>query len=273
MRRLNPTESQSKTMSPKKTSHTADMGALMTPANNLDMLVRESLRTKILGGDLEGGFHLSELKISKDYNVSRTPVREALCALAADGLVEMVPHRGAFVTHVPPHTKTDQLQAYGLYLGLAAKMAAEKANIEMLLDLENSFAFASEETMTPASQYGNTIVHALETVETIANSPTISESLGMLRRRASLNDVWQGQASQKQELNTQFTLLLAALKRKKADSAEKTMRQLVTLATNAWMMQRRASGKSATTSGENYAPMESATSNSTSKSGKTTAHA
>ena len=97
------------------------------PQGNLDSMVRESLRQKIISGELDGGFHLSELKISKEYNVSRTPVREALCALAADGLVEMVPHRGAFVAHAAPHSKTDQLTVYTLLMGLAAKMAAEKA--------------------------------------------------------------------------------------------------------------------------------------------------
>ena len=118
---------------------------MTTQHSNLDTMVRESLRDKILNGELDGGFHLSELKISKDYNVSRTPVREALCALAADGLVEMVPHRGAFVTHVPTSTKVDQLQSYSLFLGLAAKLAAEKASIEALMDLETAFAFTQDD--------------------------------------------------------------------------------------------------------------------------------
>lgn len=218
------------------------MTQLMNTTNNLDSVVRESLRNKILNGDLEGGFHLSELKISKDYNVSRTPVREALCALAADGLVEMVPHRGAFVTHVPPHTKTDQLQAYSLFMGLAAKLAAEKANIEMLLDLETAFSFASEEGQSAPDLYLASVEAALDMVEKIANSPTITEALNMLRRRTNLGDIWAFAHSQRKDLNNQFVLLLAALKRKKADAAEKTMRQLAIIATNAWLLQRRGSG-------------------------------
>ncbi len=224
----------------RRQGHT--MTQLMTTTNNLDSVVRESLRNKILAGELEGGFHLSELKISKDYNVSRTPVREALCALAADGLVEMVPHRGAFVTHVPPHTKTDQLQAYSLFMGLAAKLAAEKANIEMLLDLETAFSFASDETATAPDLYLASIESALDMVEKIANSPTVSEALNMLRRRTNLTDIWAFAHGQKKDLNNQFVLLLAALKRKKADAAEKTMRQLVLIATNAWLLQRRGTG-------------------------------
>jgi DNA-binding GntR family transcriptional regulator len=210
----------------------------MAQHNNLDTLVREGLRNKILSGEMEGGYHLSELKISKDYSVSRTPVREALCALAADGLVEMVPHRGAFVSHNPAQSKTDQLRAYGLFLGLAAKLAADNANIEMLMELETAFGFAQEGSISN-DQYLARLEAALDLLEKTAASPTVSEALNMLRRRAQLSEVWALGLSQKKELNNQFGLLLAALKRKKADAAEKTMRQLATLATNAYLAGNR----------------------------------
>ena len=147
---------------------------LMAHEGNLDTLVRESLRQKIMSGEMEGGYHLSELKISKDYSVSRTPVREALCALAADGLVEMVPHRGAFVTHSSTQSKTDQLRAYGLFTGLAAKLAAENANIEMLMDLETAFSFAQSDATMGADVYQNAVETALELLEKTASSAIVS---------------------------------------------------------------------------------------------------
>lgn len=220
------------------------MAQVNNAVNNLDTLVREALRTKIVNGDLEGGYHLSELKISKDYNVSRTPVREALCALAADGLVEMVPHRGAFVTHIPANTKTDQLHSYSLFLGLAAKLAAEKANIEMIMDLETAFSFATDGDMT-SDLYLNSIENALDMIEKTANSPTVSEAINMLRRRVNLTEIWAAGLTQRTEMNNQFTLLLAALKRKKADAAEKTMRQLATIATNAALASRKVAASAA----------------------------
>jgi DNA-binding GntR family transcriptional regulator len=210
----------------------------MAQHNNLDTLVREGLRSKILGGELEGGFHLSELKISKDYSVSRTPVREALCALAADGLVEMVPHRGAFVTHAPTQSKTDQLRAYGLFTGLAAKLAAENANIEMLLDLETAFSFAQGNSAS-SEQYLSQLEAALDMMEKTANSPSVTDAINMIKRRTNLTEMWAMSLGQRKELNNQFGLLVAALKRKKPDAAEKTMRQLVTLATNAYLANGR----------------------------------
>jgi len=216
------------------------MGKAMPQHNNLDAMVRESLRDKILNGDLDGGYHLSELKLSKEFSVSRTPVREALCALAADGLVEMVPHRGAFVTHVPASTKVDQLHSYSLFLGLAAKLAAEKASIESLLDLESALSFTQDESLD-GNAYLQGLEHALGLVEKTAASPTVSEAITMVKRRTNMEELWATAVGQRPELNTHFITLLGALKRKKGDAAEKTMRQLTLAAINSWMAARKIS--------------------------------
>jgi|GEM_PF-1485602 len=216
------------------------MGKPMTQHSNLDTMVRESLRDKILNGDLDGGYHLSELKISKDFSVSRTPVREALCALAADGLVEMVPHRGAFVTHVPASTKVDQLQSYGMFLGLAAKLAADKAGIESMMDLEAALAFTQDDSLDSQS-YLTALENALAGIEKMASSATISEAITMVKRRTNMGELWATALSQRKELNTHFITLLGALKRKKGDAAEKTMRQLTAVAINSWMAARKIS--------------------------------
>lgn len=215
------------------------------PQGNLDSMVRESLRQKIIAGELDGGFHLSELKISKEYNVSRTPVREALCALCADGLVEMVPHRGAFVAHAAPHSKTDQLTTYTLFMGLAAKQAAEKANIEMLMDLETAFAFTSGEGKISTANYITNLEAALDMVEKVANSPTLSEAIATIKRRTNMVEYFAHAGSQQAELNTQMNLLLTGLKRKKADSAEKSMRQITQQLANSYIASRRGAGSQA----------------------------
>jgi DNA-binding GntR family transcriptional regulator len=213
----------------------------MNQPGNLDAVVREALREKIISGTLEGGYHLSEIKISKDYNVSRTPVREALCALAADGLVEMVPHRGAFVSHIPSNTRFDQLQAYGMFLGLAAKMAAEKANMEMLMDLEGAFSFTEGQKTTSAESYQTSLTAALEMMERVANSPTVSEALNMIKRRNNMAEIWAATCApaMQKELNSQFAVLLTAFKRNKPDTAEKTMRQIGMMAVNSYQATKK----------------------------------
>lgn len=56
-----------------------------------------AVRELILGGELVAGTRLGESELAERLGVSRTPVREALGRLAAEGLVELVPHRGARV--------------------------------------------------------------------------------------------------------------------------------------------------------------------------------
>jgi DNA-binding GntR family transcriptional regulator len=84
------------------------------------------LRERILAGELEGGTRLHQENISEELGVSRTPVREALTRLAAEGLVELLPNRGARVAAV---TLADMQAAYQARLGLepfAARLAAER---------------------------------------------------------------------------------------------------------------------------------------------------
>lgn len=57
--------------------------------------VHQALREKILGGEIRGGEPLRQIAIARELGVSQIPVREALLRLAAEGLVDFIPHRGA----------------------------------------------------------------------------------------------------------------------------------------------------------------------------------
>ncbi|GIF25652.1 DNA-binding GntR family transcriptional regulator [Actinoplanes tereljensis] len=59
--------------------------------------VTQSLRDEIMSGAIASGTRLGEAELAVRLSVSRTPVREALSRLAAEGLVELTPHRGARV--------------------------------------------------------------------------------------------------------------------------------------------------------------------------------
>ncbi|MGY3867070.1 GntR family transcriptional regulator [Aeromonas bivalvium] len=65
-------------------------------------MVADSLRTRILRGDLPAGAPLRQDAIAKELAVSRIPVREALMQLEVQGLVKFEPHRGAVVTRLDP---------------------------------------------------------------------------------------------------------------------------------------------------------------------------
>ncbi|MHB2266044.1 GntR family transcriptional regulator [Aliihoeflea sp. PC F10.4] len=62
-------------------------------------LVREQLEQLIVEGAFSNGERLDEIKLSQRFNVSRTPLREAFQALAASGLIDLQPRRGAFMRY------------------------------------------------------------------------------------------------------------------------------------------------------------------------------
>ena len=195
---------------------------------NLDEKVREQLRSRIATGDLGAGAHLSELKLSKEYNVSRTPIREALCALAADGLVEMVPHRGAFVRTVNENQQWDQHFVYSQMMGICARMTAENAGIETLMDLETAIGFLSTNDMTAFMKASESIN---ELIVTTAGSETLSSVMTSVSRRMVSSPTWLSEESTEKmsSIKQEYTYLLGAMKRQKGDAAEKTMRGLMSM--------------------------------------------
>lgn len=70
-------------------------------------VVIEELRRRILDLSLEPGSSLAENELANELGVSRTPVREALILLAAEGLVEIYPQVGTFVSRIDPVAVAD----------------------------------------------------------------------------------------------------------------------------------------------------------------------
>jgi DNA-binding GntR family transcriptional regulator len=86
--------------------------------------VADRLRQRILARELEPGAWIDEKKISAEWGISRTPLREALKVLAAEGLVTMKLRRGAYVTEM---SERDVREAYQLLALLESDAAAELA--------------------------------------------------------------------------------------------------------------------------------------------------
>jgi DNA-binding GntR family transcriptional regulator len=98
--------------------------------------VAERLRAQIFSRELEPGAWIDEMKLAADYGISRTPLREALKVLAAEGLVAMRPRRGAYVAEM---SRDDVCQVYHLLALLEADAAGEvarRASAEQLAQLQ-----------------------------------------------------------------------------------------------------------------------------------------
>jgi DNA-binding GntR family transcriptional regulator len=97
--------------------------------------VTDRIRQLIVESHLQPGQRVPELEISRDLGVSRTPIREALKVLASEGLVELLPLRGAVVKTFSKKDATDMLELMALLEVFAAEKAckAEQKKIEAVL--------------------------------------------------------------------------------------------------------------------------------------------
>lgn len=92
--------------------------------------LRRSLEEMIVSGTLKPGERLDEMELAERFKVSRTPVREALKALAAVGLVEMGARQGLTVAAVSIGTLLEMFQLMAELEGLHARLAARRARQE-----------------------------------------------------------------------------------------------------------------------------------------------
>jgi DNA-binding GntR family transcriptional regulator len=79
-------------------NHNSKVGAAVKASEVVSVQIANSLRSKILNGDLMPGDRILQEEIAEEYQASRMPVREALLILVTDGLVEIVANSGAWVT-------------------------------------------------------------------------------------------------------------------------------------------------------------------------------
>ncbi len=99
--------------------------------------VAELLRQRIFSRELEPGSWIDELKIAEAYGISRTPLREALKVLAAEGLVTMKVRRGAYVTEVSERDLTDVYHLLSLLESDAAGVVAKTATEGQMRELQS----------------------------------------------------------------------------------------------------------------------------------------
>jgi DNA-binding GntR family transcriptional regulator len=98
--------------------------------------VAELLRQRIFRRELEPGSWIDEMKLAEEYGISRTPLREALKVLAAEGLVTMKVRRGAYVTEVSEKDLADVYHLLSLLESDAAGVVATSASDAQIAELQ-----------------------------------------------------------------------------------------------------------------------------------------
>ncbi len=101
-------------------------------------VIFESLRQAIIMGELKPGERLMEIQFAEKMGVSRTPVREAIRKLELEGLIIMIPRKGAHVAELSVKDIINVLEIRSSLEGLATKLAAQRINEEELKELKKT---------------------------------------------------------------------------------------------------------------------------------------
>ena len=101
-------------------------------------VVFNTLRRAILRGELKPGERLMEIQLANKLGVSRTPIREAIRKLELEGLVLMIPRRGAEVAEITEKNLRDVLEVRCALEELAVQLACDRMDAEGLVRLKEA---------------------------------------------------------------------------------------------------------------------------------------
>jgi DNA-binding GntR family transcriptional regulator len=160
------------------------LGARHSPLNKL---VADRIRERILAGEFQPGERLAEERLSEELGVSRMPVREALRALASEGIVTLEPRRGASVTVYTDEQIQELVEVRATLESLNAKLAAKRHDPKQIAELERILAAGSritEKTDPAVIQENNNQFHGA--LERIAANSVLMNIVRSLRDRTAL---------------------------------------------------------------------------------------
>lgn len=170
-----------------------DLGAVERRV--LHEAVADRLRELIIEGVLAPGAHLNERILCEQLQVSRTPLREAFRTLAGEGVIELMPNRGAVVATLSRDDLEHAFELMAALEGLAGELAAKRATpveVRRIRGLQADMAVAHSRRDLPGYYRINRAIHAL--IVGLAGNPMLTDShtrlnakLQAVRFRSNLN--------------------------------------------------------------------------------------
>ena len=189
--------------------------------------VADRLRAMIQAHELEAGEWIDEVKLTAELGISRTPLREALKVLVAEGLLRLEPRRGCFVNELSARDLDDIFPLMAMLEGRCAYEAARKVSDSDLLRLEPLHQQLKEHAaLGDIDQYyvSNAVIH--EAIQDLADNRWLSDLIDNLRKLLSLSRhkslAYPGRIH---ESCAEHLAIFAALKARDSDGAEALTRK------------------------------------------------
>jgi DNA-binding GntR family transcriptional regulator len=199
-------------------------------ANSLHAEVAAQLRERIFAGEWPGGTFLDEVKLAEEMRISRTPLREALKVLTAEGLVRHEPRRGCFVSEVTEQDLDEIFPVIALLEGRCAYEAAQKAtdaDMEALEELHGKLIRHAKAKRINDYYAANFAIH--EAIIALAGNRWLATVIGDLRKIVKLARLQQLHAPGRLEQSlSEHLAVFAALKARDAEGAEAAMKTHLT---------------------------------------------
>jgi DNA-binding GntR family transcriptional regulator len=198
--------------------------------NSLHDEVAAKLRGRIFDGALAPGSFIDELELCGEWAISRTPLREALKVLAAEGLVRHEPRRGCFVSQITERDLDEIFPVIALLEGRCAFEAASNATDADLVALEKLHErlnrCAKARRINDYYQ-ANFAIH--EAIITLADNRWLAQVIGDLRKIVKLARLQQLHAPGRLDQSlSEHMAVFAALKARDAEGADAAMRTHLT---------------------------------------------
>jgi DNA-binding GntR family transcriptional regulator len=149
---------------------------------NAASLVRDSLENAIAIGEFSPGARLDETVLASRFGVSRTPVREALRELAASGIVEIRPRRGATVAIAHPGRLYEMFEVMAELEAISARLASRRINPDGVAILEAAHRACEAERDNPDAYYkANEAFH--QAIYRLSGNAFLAEEAMSLQKR------------------------------------------------------------------------------------------
>jgi DNA-binding GntR family transcriptional regulator len=196
---------------------------------NASTAATELIREAILDGRLVPGERLKEEELARELGISRTPVREALLMLQAEGLVNATPNRGAAVRVHTPEDLDDLYQLRALLEGYAARRAAARISEEQIELMRGSCD--RFDMLSPADELRELVRENLLFHNTILDAAGSARLAGMVREVIELPLVYKSyiwySPDQKQISAHYHRQIVNALAARDSERAELIMKEHV----------------------------------------------
>lgn len=187
----------------------------------------ERLEEDVLSGRLKPGDRLTEHLLAQRFDVSRTPVREALCRLSSSGLVDLRPRKGAVVVSVPVTRMIQMLEVMAELEGLCARLAARRMTLEQrrqLSDLHREYG--SLVKAGDPDRYFTSSMRFHELIYASTQNPFLEELTNSMRQQVSLYRRYQLRAPGRMARSyAEHEAILKAIVRGDASAADRLMRR------------------------------------------------